>query len=375
MKSRWLTRVISVGLAFWYAILGIGRRRPPARPRRILVAHNLLLGDTIMLAPLLKKLRQHYPRAEIIMTCTPGLVSLFAHRPYGVQAVGFDPRDVKTFLALFGNRGFDLALLPADNRLGWLARALNARWIVGFAGDRPAYKNRLADEVRSFGEQPMALGDLIAARLVDGEPPSPYAISDWRAPSAESFTLPPPLYCVLHVGAGSRLRYWEPDKWRALIAHLEINGIKPVLTTGPGEEALIPKIDPQGKCLAFPGNLSLTQMWRLLAGASAVVCPDTGIAHLARIAGAPSVVLFGPGSATLVSGGDFWRNIPGRKVTIPRFPCRDENLLFRRDLPWAEHCGRSTAQCTSPKCMHALTDEMVIQALDSLLKESNSVIK
>jgi ADP-heptose:LPS heptosyltransferase len=327
-----------------------------------------------MLAPLLKKLRQRYPDAEIVMTCTPGLVSLYASRPYGVRAVGFDPRDVRTFFALFRSRGFDLALLPADNRLGWLARALDARWIVAFEGDRPAYKNRLADEMRSFGDQPMALGDLIAARLVDGEPPARYAVSDWRAPAAESFVLPPAPYCVLHVGAGSRLRYWAPDKWRALITHLKLAGINPVISAGPGEEALVSQIDSRAKYPAFPGNLSLAQMWRLLAGASVVVCPDTGIGHLARIAGAPSVVLFGPGSATLVGGGEFWRNIPGRKVTIPRFPCRDENLLFRRDLPWAEHCGRSTAQCASPKCMHALTEEMVIQALDSLLKESNSVI-
>ena len=323
-----------------------------------------------MLAPLLKKLRQRYPDAEIIMTCTPGFVSLYASRPYGVQAIGFDPRDVRTFFALFRRRGFDLALLPADNRLGWLARALDSRWIVAFEGDRPAYKNRLADEVRTFGDQPMALGDLIAARLVDGEPPSPYAISDWQAPPAELFTLPPTPYCVLHVGAGSPLRYWEPEKWRALLAHVEIAGFKPVLTTGPGEEKLVAQIDPQGRLLAFPGNLSLAQMWRLLTGASAVVCPDTGIGHLARIAGAPAVVLFGPGSATLVGGGEFWSNIPGRKVTIPQFPCRDANLLFRRYLPWTEHCGRTTAQCAAPKCMQALTDEMVIHALDSLLAES-----
>src|SRR6185295_13424974 len=188
MKSRWLTRMLSVGLALWYASVGVARRRPTVMPRRILIAHNLLLGDTIMLAPLLKKLRQRYPDAEIIMTCTPGLVSLYANRPYGVHAVGFDPRDVRTFFALFRQRSFDLALLPADNRLGWLARALDSRWIIAFEGDRPAYKNRLADEVRTFGEQPMALGDLIAARLVDGEPPSPYAISDWQAPPAELFT-------------------------------------------------------------------------------------------------------------------------------------------------------------------------------------------
>ena len=323
-----------------------------------------------MLAPLLKKLRERYPDAVIVMTCTPGLVSLYANHPYGVQALGFDPRDVRTFFALFRYRGFDLAFLPADNRLGWLARALDARWIVAFERDRPAYKNRLADEIRSFGDQPLALGDLIAARMVDGEAPAPYMVSDWRAPTAEPFALPPAPYCVLHGGAGSRLRYWDPEKWRALIAHLEIAGIQPVISAGPGEQRLVSQIDSRGKYPACPGNLSLAQMWRLLAGASIVVCPDTGIGHLARVAGAPSVVLFGPGSAMLVGGGEFWRNIPGRKVTIPKFPCRDENMLFRRHLPWAEHCGRSTAECASPKCMHALTDEMVIQALDSLLAET-----
>src|SRR3954447_19538930 len=112
MKSRWLTRAICVGLAFWYAILRAGRRRPSLLPRRILVANNLVLGDTIMLAPLLKKLRQRYPDAEIVMTCKPGLESLYESHPYGVEAVAFDTRDVSTFFALFRRRGFDLALLP-----------------------------------------------------------------------------------------------------------------------------------------------------------------------------------------------------------------------------------------------------------------------
>jgi len=368
-RTRWATRLLCVTLSLWYARFGLARRRRSDEARRILVAHNLLLGDTIMLTPLLKKLRARYPEAEIVMTCKPTLVSLFESRPFGVRAIGFEPRDVRTFFTVFRERGFDLALLPADNRFGWLARALDARWIVAFEGDRPAYKNWLADEIRTFPDHPMALGDLFAARLLDGEPPAPYAASDWRAPPAVAFTLPPAPYCVLHVGAGSRLRYWEPEKWRALTAHLESAGIRPVLSAGPGEDALVAQIDPQGRYASFRGTLSLPQMWRLLAGAVAVVCPDTGIGHLARIAGAPTVVLFGPGSATLTGGGEFWRMLPGRKVTIAKFPCRDENVLFRRYLPWAEHCGRSTAQCASAKCMHALTEEMVIEAVDSLLAE------
>lgn len=372
MNSRWPTRILSAGLTLWHARFGLARRHAPATPRRILIAHNLLLGDTIMLAPLLKKLRTRYPEADIVMTCKPAFAALFSTRPYNVRAMPFDPRDTGSFFALLRERGFDLALLPADNRFSWLARALDSRWIVAFEGDHPAYKNWLVDEFRSFPDHAMALGDLIADRLVDGPPPPPYDIADWPAPPAESFPLPASPYCVLHVGASTRLRYWEPAKWRALIAHVEASGMTPVITAGPGEEALVAQIDPESRCLSYPGRLSLAQMWRLLAGASAVVCPDTGVGHLARIAGTPAVVLFGPGSAVLVSGGEFWRNIPDRKVTIAKFPCRDENLLFRRYLPWAEHCGRTTAQCASPKCMQALTTEMAIKALESLLAESGS---
>jgi ADP-heptose:LPS heptosyltransferase len=374
MASRWPIRLLSAGLAAWYARFGLRNRKPLALPRRVLIAHHLLLGDTIMLAPLLKKLRTRFPDAEIVMTCRPAFAALFATRPYGVRVVSFDPRQVGTFRALFRVRGFDLALLPADNRFSWLARALDARWIVAFEGDRPAYKNWLVDELRPFPDHAMALGDLIAERLVDGPPPPAYEPSDWPAPPADAFAIPPAPYCVLHVGASTPLRHWEPEKWGALIARLVASGIHAVISAGPGEEGLVRQIDPDGRHPAYPGTLSLPQVWRLFSGARAVVCPDTGVSHLARLVGVPLVVLFGPGSATLFGGGDFWRNVPDRKVTIPKFPCRDENRVFRRHLPWAGHCGRTLAQCPAPKCMQALTVAMVADALDSLEAGQESAV-
>jgi ADP-heptose:LPS heptosyltransferase len=367
MASRWPIRLLSAGLAAWHAGFGLRSRTRPTRFRRILVAHHLLLGDTIMLAPLLKKLRQQYPDAEVVLTCRPAFAALYDTRPYGVRVVPFDPRQVGTFWDLYRLRGFDLALLPADNRFSWLARALDSRWIVAFEGDQPAYKNWLVDEFRPFPDHAMALGDLIAERLVDGPAPEPYQTADWPAPKAEGFSLPAAPYCVLHVGASTPLRHWEPEKWRELISRLQANGMNPVISAGPGEEGLVTQIDPHGRLPAYPGTLSLPQVWRLLAGAQSVVCPDTGVSHLARLVGVPLVVLFGPGSATLFGGGEFWRNVPDRKVTIPKFPCRDENMIFRRHLPWAEHCGRTfPVQCAAPRCMQALSVDMVASSVESL---------
>ena len=65
------TRVVARAL-----LLRGSRRMPPADPRRILVAHHLLLGDTLMLTPLLKKLRALHPDAEITMTVPPAFAPL-----------------------------------------------------------------------------------------------------------------------------------------------------------------------------------------------------------------------------------------------------------------------------------------------------------
>ena len=164
VRSRVLARACAERLA--------SRRRPQAA-RRILVAHHLLAGDTFLLTPLLAKLRARHPAAEIVMTVRPALAPLYAGRPYGVRAAAFDPADGRTLDALLAERGFDLALVPGDNRHGWLAAALGARWIVAFAGDRPAPKSWMVDELRGCGATPAALGDL-ATELVDGPPPAPY---------------------------------------------------------------------------------------------------------------------------------------------------------------------------------------------------------
>jgi hypothetical protein len=55
------------------------KRRKPLRPERILVAHQLLLGDT--LTPLLARVRRRNPEAEIVVTVSPRQVSLYARRP------------------------------------------------------------------------------------------------------------------------------------------------------------------------------------------------------------------------------------------------------------------------------------------------------
>ncbi len=360
-RSRLLGRANVVARALVERARG---RTPPRDPARILVAHHLLLGDTLMLTPLLKKLRERYPRADIAMTVAQPFAALYTGKPYGVRAIGWDPRALPR--ELFAEAPFDVAYVPGENRYAWLAAAMRARWIVAFGGEASRRKSWPVDELRDYRATPGAWGDL-TADLVDGPPPAPYAPGEWRAPVHRDFALPASPYAVLHVGASTPLKLWEPARFLALADQLAARGITPLWSGGRGEEAVVRSIDPAGRYASVAGTLDLPQLWHLLAHASLLVAPDTGVAHLGRVVGTPTVTLFGPGSAVLCGAGDFWRESRYRAVTIDPFPCRDQTILFGRSIPWARRCGRSPAQCPHPRCMDAITGDAVLAAVDALL--------
>jgi len=336
------------------------RREPPVAPQRILIAHHLLLGDPLMLTSLLKKLRERHPGADIAMTVPRAFAPLYAAHPYGVRARAWDPRLPSPHL--FDEPAFDVAYVPGDNRYAWLAAAMKARWIVAFAGDRPATKNWPIDALVSYPDVPAAWGDMVAM-LADGPAPEPYACAEWPAPPAAPFARPGGRYAVLHVGASSPLKQWLPERWRALADALDARGIAPVWSAGRGEEAIVDGVDDARRYRRYAGALDLAQLWHLIAAAHLLVSPDTGIAHLGRLTATPTVTLFGPGSATICGAGDYWRDMPYRAVTVDPFPCRDQHILFRREIDWVQRCGRSTAQCAAPRCMHAIDLDTVLHAV------------
>jgi ADP-heptose:LPS heptosyltransferase len=349
---RFIGRARVVARALARRVPTLGRRKSPREPQRILIAHHLLLGDTLMLTSLAAKLRARHPAADIVMALPEPYAPLYQSAPYGVRALGWNPR-APSRSPLWRERGFDLAFVPGDNRFSWLAQALGSRWIVGFAGDRPARKNWPFDELHRYPDLPAAWTDMVAT-LADGPPPAPYARRDWGDPVAAPFESPRGRYAVLHVGASTPLKRWEAEKWRALAAWLAAHGVEPVWSAGRGEEAVVRECDPDAKYRSYAGALSLPQLWRLLAGAALLVAPDTGIAHLGRVVFVPTVALFGPGSALISGAGLFWRDAPFRAVTVDPFPCRDQRVLFKREIAWVRRCGRGIDECPRPRCMEAI---------------------
>jgi len=109
-----------------------------------------------------------------------------------------------------------------------------------------------------------------------------------RRPHAPS---PVPEASVIHIGAKSPIRRWDPQRFAEVASALEHEGHRVVVTgqdvewTGPGRNLV--------------GRLDLEHLAALVADARLVLSGDTGVAHLATAYSRPSVVLFGPMSPRL----------------------------------------------------------------------------
>lgn len=363
-RSRFWSRLRVVAHALPHCLFG---RRRPENPQRILIAHHLLLGDTIMLAGLYKKLRRDHPTAQIDSLVPKAWLPIFAGQPYGVRGLAYDPRAVDGQKSLISAGPYDWALVPADNRWAWIARAMGARWVTAFAGGGGGVKDWPVDEFIAWPQTPEAWGD-IASRLAPGAEPEAFVPGEWPAPPlpATAPALPQKPYAVLHLGASSPHKLWPPERWQALAASLSAAGLTVVWSGGPNESPLAEAADPQGRFANLAGRYDMAGLWHLLAGAALLVSPDTGVAHLARLTGTPAVVLFGPGSPVVSGPGRFWQDSPFAVVWEEDIACRDQQLLFERPLPWVRHCWRSVKECGQPRCMWQIDNRKVLQAIQQV---------
>jgi ADP-heptose:LPS heptosyltransferase len=361
---RGLIRLIIILLAIVQSVFfwKIKKREP----KKILIAHDLLLGDTLLLAPLMKRIHEKYPEAQKFMLSKPLFVPLFKNKPYGFKALSFNPKSFLDIWRIFCCGPYDLTYIAGDNRYSWLARAIGARWIVGIGNDKPQWKNWILDEAKSFDLKPATWADMMG-RLVDGQNPKPYQKNEWTVPKSKKLILPIDKnkpYVVCHLGASNQLKFWPATSWKFLIGQLNNDGYEIVLSVGPKEEYLIQEIDPDNQYYHVAGTYSLLDMCALIKHAKILISVDTGIAHLAKLSYTPIITLFGPGSPVSHGTGNFWKFLHHINITKSNFSCRNQPILFRRKIDWLKRCGRNNNQCNTPgACMNIITPDQVMKVI------------
>lgn len=330
-----------------------------------LIVKLAAIGDVAMALPMVTALRAQCPGCRIAWLCGASARPLLACVGAIDELIVADDRallsgsrrkQIAATLAIWrrlAGRRFDLVLTahadPRYRRLTLPVRAKVRRSLAVGAGKRGIVPGRYhGDEY---------------VRLVTGH--DDYHAQTLPTPALEAALSPQlrlllaarnragrPLVALAPGGARNAardnpLRRWPLARYAALASLLDRHGFAVALVGADSDAwtraafAGLPTID-------LIAGTSLPELIALFRTCAAVVTHDSGPLHLARLAGAPRVALFGPTDPAAFMG-DRQRALvlwPGKD--LPCAPCYD---------------GRDFAACADNVCMQRITPQAVLDAV------------
>ncbi len=327
-------------------------------PSHVAVIQTSVLADVVFASPLVNALRSAWPSARVSFVCRPSATELARCIPGVSDAFAYGAGDERGD-GLFGTaralRGVDLAMVPqAAFRSALLAYLSRARVRVGPANRlvRSLYTVAVPTRVR----EPYVERTLDLARALGFEAPTDFALEvpkEALERAAQILGSTPSVGLV--VGSEWETNRWPVDSFAALADRLAADGWRPVLLGHAGERVLVEQLKARlGRAGALDRVGSpLLDTVALIARLRAVVGGDSGLLHVGRAVGTPTLLLFGPtdpGAHTLEPHAQALR------IGLPCQPCHPR--------------GESRCPLEHHDCMKRLGVERVVSALRSLLQRS-----
>jgi ADP-heptose:LPS heptosyltransferase len=175
-----------------------------------------------------------------------------------------------------------------------------------------------------------------------------------RIPESVARPEVPRPFAIIHPGTARPEKYWSPERWAAVIQHVQsAHQISCVLTGGsdPFEQAHLAGIQRLVPTITnLAGTISLLTLAALTREARLVVSCDTGIVHLAAAFESPQIALYGP------TNPFHWRPRHARAVVLSAASPAAPLTIFEPRAKGAP--------------MDLISTALVIHATDSLLAPS-----
>jgi heptosyltransferase-2 len=301
------------------------------------------LGDTVMAVPALRALRETFPDARVLLAGP--WVTLLAGQGLGDVLVAYPRAWSGRLRAADTVRSFagdTVVLFPNSFEAAATAMYWRGRRRVGFAGDGRRW---LLTDALSLPEPRLhqvdeylhlvgVLGARATAREPRLAPPEPYGDTRQRARDLLLLAGAPegkPMVGV-HLGAAyGPAKVWVRERIVEFCRLGPSLGVVPVLLGAPSDEPLAAAVAREVPAVSLVGRDSPDLLSSVLAEMAALVCGDTGVAHLAAALGTPVVTLFGPTDPAL--------SAPLGRVAVVRHavPCAP---CFYRACPIEHPCMR-----------------------------------
>lgn len=335
--------------------------------RTIAVVKFWGVGNTALLLPLVRALRERYPAAHLSAVTMAENAPLL--RPAVDRLLPVRSRSPMTALldlfraaAALRRRRVDLAIdfeqyVRTSQLLLFLA---GARQIVAF--DTPGLGRAALADVRvpyrddrhaseSFLDLARAAG--ARERLFR---PGGLSIGAREAEAAEAWcrarSVPPRPLVILHPGSGDNFpgRRWPTRRFGLVARRLHDAAGAAVAVTGTAAESGLARevVEASERPIHdLSGRLALADLAALLARASLLLSNDTGPVHIASALGVPVLGLYGPNTPRL-----YGPLSPGSVAFYDPPPCS----------PCITNFNYKTSRCRNPVCIDAIPVEAVAEA-------------
>lgn len=298
--------------------------------QRILVIQPAFLGDAVLTLPLLGRLREAFPEAELHWLVRKGVEALFSQHPWRLTLWSWDKswrgwwrlythlRDKKWEAILVVQRFFRMGLLgillPARQRITYDKNPLSA-----------LYTHRIRHEFSADLHEVERILMLAAPLGLSTDIPPP----PWLFP-LESVEVEKP-YIVLSPTSRWTTKEAPLSYWEAFLRRVPSN--QTIYLTGLAADRLrlerLRTAHPRVVNLA--GQLSLPQLAALVGGAERVYTVDSALTHIASALGIPTTTVF---CSTIPAFG-FGPLAPGSEIieTSLLLSCRPCGLHGKKACP------------------------------------------
>lgn len=279
------------------------------------------LGDVILFFPVIKVLRDIYPKSEIVLVVEPRSKIVAEKNPFVNKVITFDLKnkpkfgDYVEFIKKLKNEKLDLAISLGSSPLVPILLYLSgAKFRVGYDTNKLTFlytkkvtlnKNQYAG--RMYFELLKGIG--INTDMLDAKPEIiiPKNELEWGENWFKTKNLDSNEFkkVIIHPGASNIskqkniIKTWEKEKWVKLVNLLTNKNIKVVLAGGPDDKDDIDYIskniaNSEHFINAYGETKNLDQLSALIKQADLLVCVDSAPLNLCVGINKECVAIFGP---------------------------------------------------------------------------------
>ena len=344
---------------------------------RILIIKLKHIGDTLLMTPAIRWLREEYPDAVIDVVIRRGCESVLTNNPdiSNILLVARPETDkrswddtagsLKTALRILTGPRYDYAFdLSNSDRAKQLVLLSRARirgindWNAGLGVKRKlfnAFSSFPWNESHQVEKDFRTIADIFGSQAEPGPlvmlPPADTSAIEAALPGIE---LDKP-YAVFHPTSRWTYKQWDQLRWSELAAWLQKErGLQIILSVGPDPKEIEYADGIKHACdgvASTAGRLTLPRIAALLQGAHLFVGVDTAVMHISAAMQTPTVPLFGANNERN------WK------------PWMCPHRLVLGDCSCKKNKKRTCDKSRTLPCMDSISVEQVIENIEILLDD------